>query len=116
MEENNLTVVTEFFLIGFQIRKTLRIFLFCLLLVVYCGTICGNLLIIVLVSTSRNLHTPMYFFISQLSIGDILVITDIVPNLLQVLLNNGRTITFLACISQLYLLCATEAFECFLLL
>ncbi|XP_072006491.1 olfactory receptor 5G9-like [Engystomops pustulosus] len=113
--ENNLTVVTEFFLIGFQIRKTLRIFLFCLLLVVYCGTICGNLLIIVLVSTSRNLHTPMYFFISQLSIGDILVITDIVPNLLQVLLNNGRTITFLACISQLYLLCATEAFECFLL-
>ncbi|KAG8573887.1 hypothetical protein GDO81_008910 [Engystomops pustulosus] len=115
MDENNLTVVTEFFLIGFQICKTLRIFLFCLLLVVYCGTICGNLLIIVLVSTSRTLHTPMYFFISQLSIGDILVITDIVPNLLQVLLHNGRTITFLACISQLYFFGASEAFECFLL-
>ncbi|XP_072006487.1 olfactory receptor-like protein DTMT [Engystomops pustulosus] len=113
--ENNLTVVTEFFLKGFQIHKTLRIFLFCLLLVVYCGTICGNLLIIVLVSTSRNLHTPMYFFISQLSVSDLLVVTDVVPNLLHILLNNGGVVISIACISQLYFFCASEGFECFLL-
>ncbi|XP_069618688.1 olfactory receptor 11L1-like [Ranitomeya imitator] len=115
MQYGNLTVVTEFFILGFQIGQGLRIFLFCIFFGIYCGTICGNLLIITLVSTSRNLHTPMYFFISQLSIGDILVITDIVPNMLNILLYNGGTVTVIDCISQFYFLCASEAFECFLL-
>ncbi|XP_073507140.1 olfactory receptor 11L1-like [Phyllobates terribilis] len=115
MLENNLTAVIEIILLGFQISQELEIFIFCLLLVIYCGTICGNLLIITLVSTSKNLHTPMYFFISQLSITDILVITDIVPNMLHVLLNNGATITFVGCITQLYFLGASESVECFLL-
>ncbi|XP_069818037.1 olfactory receptor 11L1-like [Dendropsophus ebraccatus] len=112
---DNLTAVTEFFLLGFQSSKWLRHFLFCLLLVIYCVTICGNLLIITLVSTSKILHTPMYFFISQLSINDILLSTDIVPNLLHILLNNGATITFIGCIIQLYFFCASETFECLLL-
>ncbi|KAG9460869.1 hypothetical protein GDO78_019004, partial [Eleutherodactylus coqui] len=111
----NLTAVTEFFLLGFQASKWLRISLFCLLLVVYCGTICGNLLIITLVSTSKDLHTPMYFFISQLSISDILLSSDIVPNNFHILLNNGRAITFIGCITQFYFFAASEAFECFLL-
>ncbi|XP_075132069.1 olfactory receptor 11L1-like [Leptodactylus fuscus] len=115
MQEKNLTEVTEFFLLGFQTSQRLRIFLFCLFFVVYCGTICGNLLIITLVSTIKNLQTPMYFFISQLSISDILLTTNIVPNLLHVLLNNGAAISFIDCITQLYFLCAPEVFECFLL-
>ncbi|XP_075128428.1 olfactory receptor 5V1-like [Leptodactylus fuscus] len=115
MEEKNLTEVTEFLLVGFQISQDLRMFLFCLLLVVYCGTICGNLLIITLVSTSKILHTPMYFFISQLSISDILIITDIVPNLLHILLYNGGTITLIDCITQFCILCGSEASECLLL-
>ncbi|KAG9462462.1 hypothetical protein GDO78_014081 [Eleutherodactylus coqui] len=110
-----MTAATEFFLLGFQSNQNLRLSLFCIFLVIYCGTICGNLLIITLVSTSKNLQTPMYFFISQLSISDILVITDVVPNLLYLLLNNGGTITFSDCITQLYFLCAPEVFECFLL-
>ncbi|XP_073510971.1 olfactory receptor 5P56-like [Phyllobates terribilis] len=100
---------------GFQIGQGLRIFFFCVFFGIYCGTICGNLLIITLVFTCRNLHTPMYFFISQLSISDILVITDIVPNLLNLLLYNGGNITVFDCITQFYFLCASEAFECFLL-
>ncbi|XP_066445696.1 olfactory receptor 1500-like [Eleutherodactylus coqui] len=114
-QENNLTVVDEFFLLGFQINKSLRYFLFCLFLVVYCGTICGNLLIITLVSTSKDLHTPMYFFISQLSISDILLTTDIVPNLLHILRNNGRIITFIGCMTQFYFFSTSVASECFLL-
>ncbi|XP_075128765.1 olfactory receptor 6N1-like [Leptodactylus fuscus] len=113
--EKNLTVVPEFFLLGFQTSQGLRFILFCLLLVVYCGTICGNLLIITLVSTSQNLHTPMYFFISQLSISDILLTTDIDPNMLHILLNNGGPITFIGCMTQLYFFCASEVFECLLL-
>ncbi|XP_056425565.1 olfactory receptor 11L1-like [Hyla sarda] len=114
-QENNLTVVINFFLLGFQGGEPLRLFLFCLLLVIYCGTIYGNLLIITLVSTSKNLHTPMYFFISQLSISDILLSTNIAPKMLHILLNNGGTISFADCIAQFYFFGAIEAFECFLL-
>ncbi|XP_077118505.1 olfactory receptor 1500-like [Ranitomeya variabilis] len=115
VEEINGTGVTEFILLGFQIRQNFRILLFCFLLVIFSGTIYGNLLIITLVSTTKKLHTPMYVFISQLSLSDILVITNIVPILLQILLNNGGSIAFIHCITQLYFLCALEVFECFLL-
>ncbi|XP_069818812.1 olfactory receptor 11L1-like [Dendropsophus ebraccatus] len=109
-----MTVVTEFFLVGFQ-SNFARIFLFCLLLVVFCGTIFGNLLIIILVSNSKILHTPMYFFISQLSITDILLTTDIVPNTLYILLYNGAAITFAACFTQYFFRFLSGGFECLLL-
>ncbi|XP_069818415.1 olfactory receptor 6F1-like [Dendropsophus ebraccatus] len=115
IQENNQTQVIEFLLLGFQVSRALGKLLFCLFLVVHCLTICGNLLIIILVSTSKVLHTPMYFFISQLSIADILVTTDIVPNLLHILLYNGATITFTDCMTQFYFLCTSEVSECFLL-
>ncbi|XP_072006549.1 olfactory receptor 5G9-like [Engystomops pustulosus] len=115
LEESNLTAVTEFILLGFRVSRDLRTALFWLLLVVCCGTICGNLLIIALVSTSKNLHTPMYFFISQLSISDILLTIDIVPKMLYILWNNGGAISFTSCIFQLYVFCSSETFECLLL-
>ncbi|XP_069818596.1 olfactory receptor 5G9-like [Dendropsophus ebraccatus] len=115
IQENNKTRVTEFFLLGFQVSRGLRLSLFSLFLVVYSMIICGNLLIVILVSTSKILHTPMYFFISQLSITDILLTTDIVPNLLHILLNNGTTITFIGCMTQFYFFCTSEAFESLLL-
>ncbi|XP_069618685.1 olfactory receptor 5G3-like [Ranitomeya imitator] len=114
-EEQNMTIVTDFFLLGFQASRYLRISLFCLFLLIYCGTICGNLLIITLVSTSKNLQTPMYFFISQLSVSDILFSTNIVPKMLQIILYKGKTITFIGCIAQHYIFCASEVFQCLLL-
>ncbi|XP_075711707.1 olfactory receptor 1J4-like [Rhinoderma darwinii] len=115
MQENNVTDVIEFVLLGFQGDPQLRIFLFCLLFVLFFLTIYGNLLIITLVSTSKNLHTPMYFFISQLSINDILLPVNIVPNLFYLLLNNGGTITFIGCMTQFLFFASSEAFECLLL-
>ncbi|XP_072006520.1 olfactory receptor 1500-like [Engystomops pustulosus] len=114
-DENNMTMVTDFYLLAFQLCQDLGISMVCLLLVIYCGTICGNLLIIALVSTSRSLHTPMYFFISQLSISDILLATTVVPKMLHLLLNNGGYITFIFCITQFYFFGASETFECLLL-
>ncbi|KAG8573891.1 hypothetical protein GDO81_008914 [Engystomops pustulosus] len=111
----NQTVVTVIFLVGFQGSQLFRNVLFLLFLVVFCTTICGNLLIIVLVSTSRILHTPMYFFISQLSTCDILLSLNIVPNLFHLLLNNGANIRFADCFTQFYFFCALEVFECVLL-
>ncbi|XP_073510972.1 olfactory receptor 11H4-like [Phyllobates terribilis] len=57
----------------------------------------------------------MYFFISQLSISDILLTTDIVPNILYILLNNGGTITIFSCIIQFYFFCVSITSECLLL-
>ncbi|XP_040274686.1 olfactory receptor 11L1-like [Bufo bufo] len=115
MDQTNLTAVTEFLLLGFEGSQLLRNLLFLLFLLVFVATICGNLLIITLVSTTKNLQTPMYLFISQLSISDILLITDIVPNLLHILLNNGETISVFGCMTQIYFFVGTDAFECLFL-
>ncbi|KAG9468964.1 hypothetical protein GDO78_021546, partial [Eleutherodactylus coqui] len=112
--QTNLTAVTEFYLLGFQGSQLLRNVLFLLFLAVYGATICGNFLIITLVSSNKTLRTPMYFFISQLSITDILLPTVIVPNLLHILLNNGETITFIGCITQFYFFDVSGGFEGFL--
>ncbi|XP_040274634.1 olfactory receptor 5AS1-like [Bufo bufo] len=115
IDQTNLTAVTEFLLLGFEGSQLLRNLLFLLFLLVFVATMCGNLLIIILVSTTKNLQTPMYLFISQLSISDILLSTDIVPNLLHILLNNEGTISVIGCMTQLYFFAGTDAFECLLL-
>ncbi|XP_018415330.1 PREDICTED: olfactory receptor 11L1-like [Nanorana parkeri] len=114
MQETNVT--SEFILLGFQNDKSIRNFLFFLLLLIYCLTICGNLLIIVLVSYCQNLQCPMYIFLTQLSMNDILLSTDIVPNMLHTIVNIHGTITFMGCITQLYFFSASETLECFLLM
>ncbi|XP_044132740.1 olfactory receptor 1009-like [Bufo gargarizans] len=114
-EDTNLTVVAEFFLLGFQGNQLFRNVLFLLFILVFVATIGGNLLIITLVSTSKNLHTPMYYFISQLSISDILLSTNIVPKMLHILLNNGANISFIGCFTQFYFFVSTDTFECLLL-
>ncbi|XP_075128545.1 olfactory receptor 10A7-like [Leptodactylus fuscus] len=110
----NLTV-TDFFLLGFQASQLLRNLLFLLILVIYNLTICGNLLIITLVSSSKILHTPMYFFISQLSTSDLLLSISVVPNMLYILLHNGAAITFVGCFTQFCFFGTSGACECFLL-
>ncbi|XP_075061757.1 olfactory receptor 10A7-like [Mixophyes fleayi] len=114
-DENNQTMVTMFIFLGFQGTQKKRIVLFILFLVIYCVTICGNLLIIALVSYNKNLHSPMYFFLTQLSMNDILLTADIVPNLLYILLNDRGNISFIGCIIQFYLFGASETSECLLL-
>ncbi|KAM3924549.1 olfactory receptor 1G1-like [Leptodactylus fuscus] len=114
-DQTNLTFVAGFFLLGFQGNELSKDLLFLLFLILYNITLCGNLLIITLVSTSKILQTPMYFFISQLSISDILLITYIVPKMLHVLLNNGAAITFIDCFIQFHFFASSEAFECLLL-
>ncbi|XP_073507142.1 LOW QUALITY PROTEIN: olfactory receptor 11A1-like [Phyllobates terribilis] len=110
-----MTVVTEFIFIGFQASQNSRFLMFIFFIVVYGFTIFFNLLIITLVSSSKNLHTPMYFFISQLSISDILLTSDIVPKMLHIILLSRVTITFTDCMTQVYVFGASETFECFLL-
>ncbi|XP_069818114.1 olfactory receptor 1468-like [Dendropsophus ebraccatus] len=113
--EGNISTKATVILIGYPSTENLRLILFTLLVVIYCGTICGNLLIITLVSTSKNLHTPMYFFISQLSITDILLSTDIVPNTLHLLQSEVRLMAFTCCIAQYVGFSFALCLECVLL-
>ncbi|KAG8541660.1 hypothetical protein GDO81_028516 [Engystomops pustulosus] len=114
VQSDNISLVTEIFLLGFRNIENLRT-LFFLLLLIYCVTMCGNLLIIVVVSSSRSLHSPMYFFLTQLSFSDILLSTTIVPNMLHIMLHEGSSMTFVGCLIQFYSFTATEALECLLL-
>ncbi|XP_053318884.1 olfactory receptor 11L1-like [Spea bombifrons] len=109
MNKRNLTRVTEIHLLGFQTSRSIKVGLFVLVFTMFCVTIVGNLLIIVLVSRSRNLHSPMYFFLTQLSISDILLTTDIVPNMLRGMM------PLVGCLAQLYFFGVSECFECLIL-
>ncbi|XP_066445780.1 olfactory receptor 11L1-like [Eleutherodactylus coqui] len=115
MQHHNFSKVTEILLLGFQNLKSFNYCFFSLLLTIYCVTVCGNLLIILVVSYSRSLHSPMYFFLTQLSFSDILLSTTIVPNMLQVVLYEGSSVSFIGCLTQYHFFSAAEALECLLL-
>ncbi|XP_018415308.1 PREDICTED: olfactory receptor 11L1-like [Nanorana parkeri] len=107
--------VTTIYFLGFHNLDNCKYLLFTLLLLTYCVTILGNLLIIMLVFFSRMLHSPMYFFLTQLSISDIMLTTDIAPNMLNIVLHEQASITLSGCIAQLYIFGFSEASECLLL-
>ncbi|XP_040273237.1 olfactory receptor 11L1-like [Bufo bufo] len=111
----NLTTITMIHILGFQDTHRVTFIVFFLFFVVYCVTVFGNLLIIVLVSYSRNLHTPMYFFLTQLSLSDIILATDILPNILHAVVVKDNVISFMDCIVQFYFFDVSETTDCLLL-
>ncbi|XP_063785611.1 olfactory receptor 5A1-like [Pseudophryne corroboree] len=64
---------------------------------------------------STSLQTPMYFFITQISIFDVILTTDILPNLLHIVLYDGCTMSLIGCIAQFYVFATAESSECLLL-
>ncbi|XP_040273923.1 olfactory receptor 10C1-like [Bufo bufo] len=107
--------ITSIILLGFPNLKNLKFLFFPLLLIIYCVTISGNLLIMVLYSVSKSLQSPMYFFITQLSLCELLLTTDIVRILLHTVLYGGSTMTLIGCIFQFSFFAITESSECLLL-
>ncbi|XP_075061728.1 olfactory receptor 11A1-like [Mixophyes fleayi] len=112
MYRNNITSVI---LLGFPNLQNFKIPFFMLLFIIYLVTISGNLLIMILFLLSKNLQSPMYFFISQLSLFDILLTTNILPNLLHVVLYEGCTMSLTGCIIQFNFFATSESSECLLL-
>ncbi|ELK38547.1 Olfactory receptor 7A17, partial [Myotis davidii] len=82
--------------------------IFGLFLSMYLITVLGNLLIILAVSSDSHLHTPMYFFLSNLSLVDICVTSTTVPKMLWNIQTKSKVITYEGCITQMYFfsLCA----------
>ncbi|XP_075061703.1 olfactory receptor 5P56-like [Mixophyes fleayi] len=111
----NQTTIKQFFLLGFLGLESSRIPLFIVLLMTYGATLAGNLLIIILVSTTSHLHSPMYFFLSHLSLCEVTFTTSVAPIMLHVILNSGGTISVSGCIIQFYACSVTLIIECLLL-
>uniref|UniRef100_A0A8C9QDP5 G-protein coupled receptors family 1 profile domain-containing protein n=1 Tax=Spermophilus dauricus TaxID=99837 RepID=A0A8C9QDP5_SPEDA len=99
----NLTSVSKFHLMGLSEDPDLQPILFGLFLSMYLVTVLGNLLIILAVSSDSHLHTPMYFFLSNLSLADIGFISTTVPKMLANIQTHSRAISYVGCLTQMSL-------------
>ncbi|XP_072494179.1 olfactory receptor 14A16-like [Notamacropus eugenii] len=111
----NLTVVTGFLLMGFSNTWELQVLHAILFLLIYLVALMGNLLIFTLISLDGKLHTPMYFFLKNLSFLDLCLVSITVPKSIANSLSNSYSITFWECVSQLFLMMLFAASELFLL-
>ncbi|XP_006135786.2 olfactory receptor 14I1-like [Pelodiscus sinensis] len=100
---SNRTTVTEFLLLEFSYVRELQILHFVVFLVVYLAALVGNLLIITTVALDHRLHTPMYFFLANLSILDLGSISVTVPKSMANSLLGTRSISYSGCIVQVFL-------------
>ncbi|XP_049645413.1 olfactory receptor 7A17-like isoform X1 [Suncus etruscus] len=101
MEAENNTIL-EFLLMGLSGEPELQPLIFGVFLSMYLITVLGNLLIILAVSSDSHLHTPMYFFLSNLSFVDICFTSTTVPNMLVNIQTQNKAITYAGCITQMY--------------
>ncbi|KAM6448804.1 olfactory receptor 6B1-like [Liasis olivaceus] len=115
-EPENLTDIMAFQLLGFVGLGDLQVLLFCLILVIYIVTVVGNILIIFLVITNRHLHTPMYFFLGNLSCLETCYSSNILPMMLANLFyGRKRSISVTGCMVQYYFFGILGVAECCLL-
>uniref|UniRef100_A0A8D0S0W2 Olfactory receptor 958-like n=1 Tax=Sus scrofa TaxID=9823 RepID=A0A8D0S0W2_PIG len=110
----NYTSVTEFILLGIPNTGGLEIMLFVLFLAFYLFTLLGNVLIFLTILVSSNLHTPMYFFLGNLSVFDIFFPSVSSPKMMLYLAGQSRTISYQGCASQLFFYHVLGGTECFL--
>ncbi|XP_006133597.2 olfactory receptor 5J3-like [Pelodiscus sinensis] len=115
MEEGNHSVVTEFILSGLTDRPELQLPLFWVFLLIYVITMVGNGGMILLITIDPRLHTPMYFFLSNLSFCDLCYSTIISPKMLQNFLAERKSISYNACAVQMYFFIVFADLECLLL-
>ncbi|XP_069470068.1 olfactory receptor 2K2-like [Ambystoma mexicanum] len=115
MERQNHTFVREFILLGLSRDPEIQIILFVVFLIIYISIIIGNTLILTAIKVVPQLHTPMYFFLSNLSFLDMCYSTMTVPKMLENLLSDKKTISFAGCAAQMYLSLSMGETECILL-
>ena len=115
MEPWNLTGVSEFVLLGFSKEEELQTLIFVTFLSMYLITVFGNLLIILATVYDSHLHTPMYFFLSNLSFADICFTSTAVPKMLVNIQTQSKVITYAGCITQMYFFLFFSGLDIYLL-
>ncbi|KAM6160100.1 olfactory receptor 5A1 [Erethizon dorsatum] len=115
IEAWNSSSVTTFVLLGFADHPELQAFLFVTFLGIYLVTLVWNLVLVFLIGGDIRLHTPMYFFLSNLSFIDICYSSTVAPKMLTDFFQEQKTISFLGCAAQFFFFVGMGITECFLL-
>ncbi|XP_049645409.1 olfactory receptor-like protein OLF4, partial [Suncus etruscus] len=115
MKPENATAVLQYHLLGFSEAPEMQPLIFGIFLSMYLINILGNLLIILAVSSDSHLHTPMYFFLSNLSFVDICLTSTFIPKMLQNIQTQSKAISYEGCIMQIYFFILFGGLDIFLL-
>ncbi|XP_049714234.1 putative olfactory receptor 1F12P [Elephas maximus indicus] len=102
MEKGNQTSVSEFLLLGFSSWPGHQVLLFSLFLCLYLTGLLGNLLILMAIASDHHLHTPMYFFLANLFLVDLCLSSATVPKVLLNIQTQTQSISYPACLAQMY--------------
>ncbi|XP_055982474.1 olfactory receptor-like protein DTMT [Sorex fumeus] len=111
----NQTIISEFLLLGLPIQPDQRDLFYALFLAMYLTTVLGNLLIVILICLDSHLHTPMYFFLSNLSFSDFCFSSVTIPKLLENMQSQVPSIPYAGCLTQMYFFLLFADVESFLL-
>ena len=115
MAPGNDSFVTEFILLGLTDQPDLQLPLFFFFLGMYMVTVLGNLGLIILIVLNSHLHTPMYFFLFNLSSIDLCYSSVFTPKMLLNFISKKNIISYTGCMTQLYFYCFFVISECYLL-
>ncbi|XP_003421202.2 olfactory receptor 9S13-like [Loxodonta africana] len=104
LRNGNASVVSlrEFVLVGFEGGLKIQVLLFAVFLTLYMVTVLGNLTMIVVITLDARLHSPMYFFLKNLSFLDLCYSSVIAPKALSNFFSSTKIITFAGCATQLF--------------
>uniref|UniRef100_H0Y240 Olfactory receptor n=1 Tax=Otolemur garnettii TaxID=30611 RepID=H0Y240_OTOGA len=115
METGNYSAATEFFLVGLSQYPELQLCLFVLCLIMYLIILLGNSLLIIVSILDSRLHTPMYFFLGNLSFLDICYTSSTIPQMLVMFMSERKSISFIGCALQMVISLSLGCTECVLL-
>uniref|UniRef100_A0A8C4PNV2 Olfactory receptor n=1 Tax=Equus asinus TaxID=9793 RepID=A0A8C4PNV2_EQUAS len=115
MWQRNQTSLADFILEGLFDDSLTHLFLFSLIMVVFLIAVSGNTLTILLICADPQLHTPMYFLLSQLSLMDLMHVSTTIPKMATNYLSGKKSITFVGCATQHFLYLCVGGAECLLL-
>ncbi|KAM6154780.1 olfactory receptor 8S1-like [Erethizon dorsatum] len=111
----NYSAISEFILLGLSTDPHIEAILFVLFLLIYFLTLIGNSLMLLVIIADSHLHTPMYFFLKQLSFLDLCHSSVTAPKMLENLLSESKTIFVESCLAQAFFVFATGGTEACLL-
>ncbi|KAM5215457.1 olfactory receptor 1A1-like [Hipposideros larvatus] len=106
MREENQSSTLDFILLGVSSQRQQEDFFFVLFLLIYLITLTGNLLIMLAICSDSHLHSPMYFFLANLSFVDIFFSSVTIPKMLTNHILSTQTISFWGCLTQMYFMIA----------
>ncbi|XP_021010821.1 olfactory receptor 5B12-like [Mus caroli] len=111
----NISELSEFILVGLTDAPFLQTPLFIIFTLIYLATFFGNLGMILLILLDSRLHTPMYFFLSNLSLVDCVYASAVTPKVMEGFLTENKIISYNACAAQMFFFGAFAIAECFIL-